>query len=65
MIGNLAISYHPYIFHIDKLSAAYLFVTCLVKTLHILPSMKINIRPEISISMCNCAVVKKWKQSVA
>ena len=27
--------------------------------------MKIEIRPEIGISMFNCAAVKKWKRSVA
>ena len=27
--------------------------------------MKIEIRPEISILMCNCAAVKRWRRSVA
>ena len=27
--------------------------------------MKIEIRPEISVLMFNCAVVKNWKRSVA
>ena len=27
--------------------------------------MKIEIRPEINISMFNCAAVKKWKRSIA
>ena len=42
-----------------------LFVTRWVKTRHIAHFMKIEIRPEISIPMCNCAAGKKWKRSAA
>ena len=42
-----------------------IFVTRWVKTWHIPHFMKIDIRPEIGISMFNCAAVKKWKRSVA
>ena len=39
-------------------------VTRWAKTRHIPHFMKIKIRPEIRISMFNCAAVKKWKRSV-
>ena len=41
------------------------YVTHWAKTRHIAHFMKIEIRPEIGIPMCNCAAGKKWKRSVA
>ena len=41
------------------------YVTSWAKTRHISQLMKRYIRPEIGMPMLNCAVVKKWKRSVA
>ena len=43
----------------------YIYVTRWVKTQHIPHFMKIKIRPEIGILMCNCAAMTKLKWSVA
>ena len=41
------------------------YVTHWAETRHIAHFMKIEIRPEIGISMFNCPAVKNWKRSVA
>ena len=48
----------------SHLSTQGTYVTRWAKTQHIPHFMKIEIRPEIGISMFNCAAVKKWKWSV-
>ena len=59
-------SVHKYTLEVTLYGVALHFLLIgWMKTRRILHFMKIKIRPEVGISMCNYAAVRKWKGSVA